>query len=120
MQHRKRLSNTDAFFFIWSAVFFDTLNALINILPFLGQILSIFVTLVANGIFFFWFQSKGVSFSKNPKQALALFGPDVIELIPIWNILPGITLGVVLTVVMVKLEDAVLGSTRTPTARFKQ
>lgn len=86
------------------ALLFDTMNAGINLIPFLGQILGVLVSIVAYCTFGFWFMKRGVGFT-NPKRAVTFFGSGLIEAIPILNVLPGVTVGVVLTVLMVQFED---------------
>ena len=89
---------------IATALLFDGINAAVNLIPFLGQVLSVLVSIIAYMLFAFWFLMRGVGFV-NPKRAVSFFGSSTIELIPILNVLPGVTLGVVLTIYMVKLED---------------
>ena len=86
------------------ALLFDAMNAGINFIPFLGQILSVLVSIVAYCTFGFWFMKRGVGFA-NPKSAASFFGSGLIEAIPVLNILPGVTIGVALTIAMVQLED---------------
>lgn len=96
------------------ALLFDTMNAGINLIPFLGQVLSVLISIFAYCTFAFWFMKRGVGFA-NPKRAITFFGSGLIEAIPVLNILPGITIGVVLTVLMVQFEDKT--GIKTPTAK---
>ena len=103
-QTQERIPNDIKFAMIAVALLFDVVNASLNLIPFLGQILSVLVSIVAYCTFGFWFLKRGVGFA-NPKRAVTFFGSGVIEAIPVLNILPGVTLGVALTIAMVQLED---------------
>ncbi|TSC84537.1 MAG: hypothetical protein G01um101417_202 [Parcubacteria group bacterium Gr01-1014_17] len=100
----QRIDSTTGGAMIGVALLFDAVNAGLNLIPFLGQILSVLVSIVAYCTFGFWFLKRGVGFA-NPKRAVTFFGSGVIEAIPVLNILPGVTLGVALTIAMVQLED---------------
>ncbi len=86
------------------AVLFDIANAGINLIPVLGQILAVLISIVGYCTFTLWFWQRG-SGVVNPKRTATFFGSGIIEAIPVLNILPAITLGVFLTVSMVQLED---------------
>ena len=103
-QSPERIDKTTGIIMVAVALLFDAANAGINLIPILGQILGVLVSIVAYCTFGFWFIKRGVGFA-NPKRAAAFFGSGLIEAIPILNILPAVTIGVVLTVLMVQLED---------------
>lgn len=86
------------------AVLFDLVNATVNLIPFLGQVFSVLISIVGYCLFGFWFMKRGVGFV-DPRKAASFFGSSIIEAIPILNILPGLTLGVFLTIAVVQLED---------------
>jgi hypothetical protein len=104
MDTESRISKSTSGLMIAVAVLFDVANGLINLVPIAGQILSDFVTIVAYGTFWLWFTILGISMI-DPKKALRFFGTGGIEMIPVINALPALTLGVFLTISMVKLED---------------
>ena len=62
-----------------------------------GTFVNWMITLFVDGMFGWWFYSKGVKlFSKN--SFFSFFLPTGIEFIPLINILPAITVGVVSTI----------------------
>ncbi len=101
---QNRIDPTTGGIMIAVALLFDAMNAGINLIPLLGQVLSVLISLVAYLTFGFWFLKLGVGFV-NPKRAASFFGSALIEAIPLLNILPGITVGVALTILVVQLED---------------
>ncbi len=86
------------------AALFDIANAGINLIPVLGQILAVLISIVGYCTFTLWFWKRGIGFV-NPKRTATFFGSGIIEAIPVLNILPALTVGVALTVGMVQLED---------------
>lgn len=86
------------------ALLFDLVNAAVNLIPFLGQVFSILISIVGYCTFGLWFMKRGVGFV-DPRKAASFFGSGIIEAIPILNILPGLTIGVFLTILVVQLED---------------
>jgi hypothetical protein len=102
-----RISKTTGILMLIVAVFFDLLNAGVNLIPVAGQIMAELITVFAYCCLWFWFSLKGVSLVSK-KRAFRFFGVSIIELIPILNVLPGITLSVLLTIAQVQLEDRTL------------
>lgn len=70
-----------------TAIFFDILQIILDLIPFVGWIISPLVGLIGSFTFFLWFKMKGVQFNKL-KNAAALGGSFVFELVPILNALP--------------------------------
>lgn len=99
-----RISKTTGILMLIVAVFFDLLNAGVNLIPVAGQIMAELITIFAYCCLWFWFSLKGVSLVSK-KRAFRFFGASIIEIIPILNVLPGITLSVFLTIAQVQLED---------------
>lgn len=85
------------FLMVGTAIFFDTLQIILDFIPFVGWILSPLVSLIASFTFFLWFKMKGVKFDKF-KNAAALGGSFIFELVPILNALPAQT-GAVLWII---------------------
>lgn len=102
----KEIKKVTATFMIVVALLFDVIQALINLLPFAGQILSFFVSIFAFLTFYVWFKIHGTSFSK-PTRALKFLGGFSIELIPVLNMLPAWTLAVVLIIGETKVKKIV-------------
>ncbi len=86
------------------AIFFDLLNAGVNLIPVAGQVMAELITVFAYCSLWLWFSLKNVSLISK-KRAFRFFGVSIIEIIPILNMLPGITLSVLLTITQVQLED---------------
>ena len=104
MKQEIRIDKTTGVVMVAVAVLFDAVNAGLNLIPLLGQVLAVLVSIIAYLTFGFWFLRRGVGFV-NPKRAASFFGSAIIEAIPVLNILPCITVGVALTVLVVQLED---------------
>ncbi len=85
------------------AVFFDTLNALIQLIPIAGQIIAVYLGIFAQLLFWFWFTINGVTF--NTAKSFRFFGINILELIPLLNALPALTASVIITLQQVKKDD---------------
>jgi len=85
------------------ALLFDGIQAVINLIPIVGQILSFLLSIFAFLTFYVWFKMNGISFAK-PKRAGKLIGGGLIELIPILNVLPAWTLAVFLIISETKIN----------------
>lgn len=106
MEIGPRISAGGGALMVGVALFFDVLNGIVNLIPVAGQILSVCITLLAYFLLWIWFASKGVSLA-SPKRVVQYWGSMLPELVPFFNILPLITLGVFLTVAETKTEDAI-------------
>jgi hypothetical protein len=90
------------------ALVFDGLQALVTLVPVLGQALSIMLTIIAVTSFGLWFAIKGVSYFSGRKAGLkiaATLGSTVAELIPFIQALPAISLSVLVVIMASRLED---------------
>ena len=96
-EEKKRLSEATKALMVAVAIFFDGLQLLIQIIPVVGQILSILISIFASLTFYLWFKINNINFV-NPKRAGYLAGGFLIELTPLLNILPAWTLAVVLLI----------------------
>ena len=76
------------------ALLFDTGQGLVNLVPYLGQILSSFIAFFSFMTFWLWFKMNGVSYGQAKRVGIVLT-TYIISFIPILNILPEITLGVI-------------------------
>ena len=100
------MKGTTAALMISVALFFDTIQFLLEFIPILGQILSSLIALVAFGTFYLWFKMHGLNFA-TPKRAGILGGGFIIELIPFLNALPTWTLAITLLAIDSKVKKAV-------------
>lgn len=100
-----KINPSTKWFMVGVAVFFDTLNALIQLIPVAGQIMAVCLGIFAELLFWFWFTINGVTF--NTKKALRFFGTNILEWIPLVNALPALTTSVILTLHQVKKDDEI-------------
>ena len=92
----QRIDNITAGLMIAVAVVLD----LISLIPFVNLISGLAATL----IFGLWFFFRGVGFV-NPRRIATWAAGLIVEAIPFLSILPGLTIAVTATIVMIKLED---------------
>ena len=97
-QETKGLNNTTIKLMIVVALFFDALGALLELVA-MYWLVSIFYLLT----FFLWFRLHGISFWK-PKRFLVMGGSLIIELIPLVNLLPAMTLAVAVVALDSKIK----------------
>src|SRR5665213_1877969 len=115
LEKRRRVSNLSAAVMIGLAIFFDLLQFFLfflNVIPVAGTAIAfmgdIFITTLAFIAFYLvWFPLLRVPLSsgKSGKLMNVIFSA-VIEAVPILDVLPGITYGVVSTVILSRIEDA--------------
>ena len=101
---QRTLTKTGSSLMLATAVLFDVVQALINLIPVVGQILSFFISIFAFMTFWLWFKMYGVSFSKGKNLKNLGFG-FLIEMIPVVDILPAWTFAVFRLIAAKKLED---------------
>ena len=99
------LSFGTSFLMVGTAILFDTFQFLIELIPVVGQILSMLVTMVAWCTFALWAIMSGVKFSKTKKLAFGVGG--LIEFIPIISMLPTWTLSVMILVSKNKIDKLI-------------
>lgn len=100
-----RISKATAILMVSSAVFYDVIELSVDWIPFLGQVLALFVDIFALLHFVLWFVLCGVNLM-SPKKVARFWLPMLLELVPV----PLIdffltTLGVVLTISITWFED---------------
>ncbi|MEI6843280.1 MAG: hypothetical protein WCK48_02125 [bacterium] len=105
-EKKDEISFVQTVFMVTVAIIFDVVQALIELIPILGQIISIFIDIAAFFTFYLWFKMNGMNFS-DPKKAGIMGGGFLIELIPILNALPAWTLAVVLLIGTTKAKELV-------------
>lgn len=89
---------------ISTALFFDALQASVQLVWILGQILAGLVAIYAFLTFWLWFRLYGIKFS-TPKRSAVMGGGFIIELIPILNVLPAWTLAVTIIILDIKAKN---------------
>lgn len=99
-----KISKETAWMMITVAIFFDLISFLINLIPIVGQVISIAIPIVAYPTFFLWFMLKGVKLMTT-KRIAAMGGGFVVEVIPLVNMLPGVTASVVFTILSTKVKE---------------
>lgn len=99
----KEIKPVTGTFMIIVALLFDGIQAGINLIPIVGQILSFLISIFAFLTFWVWFKMNGVSFAK-PKRAGSMGVGFLVELIPVLNMLPAWTLAVFLIISDTKIK----------------
>lgn len=104
----KKIGFVTSFLMIFLAISFDAVQALFNLIPFIGNMLSvILIDTFAWISFYVWFKILGVDFSK-PSRMGTMIGSGLIEMIPIVNALPTWTLAVFIIIATTKVKGVVL------------
>jgi len=98
-----QISSTWAFIMVGVALCFDAIVFFINFIPLLGQIAGMIIGFVAYLTFWLWFMLKGVRMM-TPKRAAAMGTGFLISLIPLLNMLPEITISVVITIASTRVK----------------
>lgn len=99
-----RIGMLQAAFMVLVAVLFDCADWLLDLLLGAGIIFDSVIGIIGWLVFYMWFRINGVSFT-NPKTALRFNGTVIAEIVPFINQLPAWTVGIVWTIVAVRLED---------------
>lgn len=91
------------------AFFYDVLQGLFNLMPFLGQILSVGILVLTFFTFFIWFKIHDVGFLERfgAKKILAYIAVPIIEVMTL-GVAPGITFAVGITIAIVRFEDKLI------------
>jgi hypothetical protein len=105
---KNRIGNIMCAVMIFIALIFDALGFLFAI-PFLGAgiITTLIITPIEYILFWFLFKINGVGFLTRgaSKRLAAMVIPFIVELIPEINALPVVTIGIIVTLVLVRIED---------------
>jgi hypothetical protein len=112
-----RISNLTAAMMISVALLFDLVQDFVSIMDFLPIVgvvfatgISWFVTITAVACFAIWFFYHHVNYfmgKKGYRQLFAALASIGIELMPIINMLPAFTMGVVIIISCVRIEDSI-------------
>lgn len=102
MNNEGKIPKTKAMIFIGVAIFFDSIQALINLIPGEGQVLSIITSFIAYMTFYLMFKLNGLKFYDRKSIVF-----PIIEAIPVINILPSFTAMTVRRIATIKAEEVV-------------
>ncbi|MBX4210600.1 hypothetical protein KW783_01360 [Candidatus Parcubacteria bacterium] len=98
------IPKTTGYFMIAVALSIDGVQFLLTFIPIVGWIINMILSGMAWLIFYMWFKSRGISFG-SPKRALSLNGGFLLELIPIFDALPGWTATVMILVFSTRVKE---------------
>lgn len=111
LEKRNRVHSRDVVLMGGTAIFFDTLQAILLLIPFLGWILSALVGGFAWLVFYTWTSAKGWGLSDTVKQFIVQWAIPLVEIVPILNVLPTWTFKIFLQVSLLKAEDKIYNAT---------
>ena len=106
---RRRIGNVVAGLMIGIAGLMDGLQFLINFIPILGQLISLFISFFLLAGFGIWFLLLGVNYFSGRKAGIkivASLGSVIGEIVPLVSALPILTAGVIGVIIASRLEDA--------------
>ena len=103
---KQRINAVTAGFMITVALLYDGVQFALVWIG-IGFLVNWLISVCAWLTFFFWFKSKGVSYAK-PKNVLTAGVALLLEIIPVLNALPALTLSVLALIVITKSEDTLL------------
>lgn len=105
MEKIDRIPKGTAILMVGVALFFDLLQMFLNFVL-IGFILNpILVTPIAFLTFYLWYKMRGVGLSDSAKRFAVYVAGFLLELIPILNTLPGLTLSTLTMIMIVRAED---------------
>lgn len=104
MRVKYRISSGDAGILISVAIFYDAMQAILNLIPLIGNAIAWVMSIIAWLTFYIWFKIKGVSFQDAKYYKKLLLG-GLIEAIPIVNFLPSWTITVIRLIRESRKED---------------
>jgi hypothetical protein len=103
-EKKERITKITAAFMIITAASIDIFEAVLDVLI-IGEVLSPIISICADIGFWIWFKIHGVSFTKNPKNFTAMGVQALVGILPGVDILPELTVGVVVIVLATRSED---------------
>lgn len=118
-KQKRKIGNVTAAFMIGAAILFDALQFLVtflHLIPAVGNAAAValawFITVLATATFGVWFALVGVNYFTGKgagKRFLIVLSATVVELVPIIDAVPAITLGVVFLILQTRLEEGHIG-----------
>ena len=107
-EKRNRVQSSDYVLMVSVAMFFDGLQIILSLIPWVGWILSsVLVTPFAWLTFYIWTSIKGWGISDSIKQFIVQWALPFVEVVPLLNTIPTWTLRVILQLSFLKAEDTV-------------
>ncbi|MFH0846352.1 MAG: hypothetical protein V1851_03085 [Patescibacteria group bacterium] len=104
MEYEYRISKTSFYLMLGTAIFFDLIQAGLDIIPVLGWILSSFVALIAFLTFWLWLKIKKVGiFDRGLRMIMLWIITPFIE--ATFSFIPGLTFMIISTYFIVKADD---------------
>ncbi len=101
----QKISKLSSFLLLGTALFFDFLQAIVQPIQILGQVLAMGVDIFAFLTFIVWFLIIGVSFI-SPGRLVSIVGTFLVELVPVLDALPVWTFYIL---IMILLENSGIG-----------
>ena len=111
-ERRNRVSTTTVILMLSVAGFYDLLQLGLNFIPFIGWIFSGLVGIWSWLTFYVWTSIKGWGFADTLKKWVVSFGLPFLGIVPIANWGPEITIGVFLSIAIVKSDDYLYNKTK--------
>ncbi|MCK5285671.1 MAG: hypothetical protein KAJ58_00375 [Candidatus Pacebacteria bacterium] len=103
-EYNYRISKISFILMLLTAMTIDGIQALLDLIPFLGWILSSLLAIPAFLIFWIWLKIKGVGLLDRGLRMLALW--TITPMIEVtFSFFPGLTIMIVLTYVIVRVDD---------------
>lgn len=109
-----RIGPVTMFFMLACALIADCLQFLVQFIPGVGQVIGWIIAFLAGGFFFMWFYMLGVSYFSGKKsfaKISAVLGMSVVELVPLVDALPALTVGVLAIILSSRAEDTATKTT---------
>lgn len=110
-EKRNRVNPVDAILMLIVAAGFDFLQGWLEVIPYIGWILSATLSFVAWISFYLWTSIKGWGLSDTVKKIIVMWAIPVLEFVPLLHLLPGWTLNVLLNISFLKAEDVLYNTT---------
>lgn len=111
-----RIGMLQAAFMILFGMFLDSVDLLLDLFFGAGIIFDSIIGIIGWLVFYLWFKLNNVSFT-NPKTAMRFNGTVIAEIVPFINQLPMWTIGIVVTIVAVRLEDKGIAIPKMPNVK---
>ena len=103
-EYQYRLTKIDYGCLLFTAIFFDSTQALLDIIPLIGWIASSFVALIAFMTFWLWLKIKNVGIFDKGVRMLATWAiTPILELT--FSFVPGLTVMIMITYYIVRADD---------------
>jgi hypothetical protein len=93
---------------VGTAALVDSGQFVLNLIPVLGQFMGLMMSFIAFIGFVLWFALMGVNFIAGRRagmKMMAAFGTTIVELVPLVQALPAMSMGVAITIIASWLED---------------